>query len=157
MSLSKGLKKLLDELVDLIGTGEVREVEVERRTFGGWRIRVSKAGGDTPAFIPMPVGSAPPETQPAAADKSDGVDAADGLHAVTSPMVGLFYRSPSPEAPPFVSEGDVVSAGQTVCIIEAMKIMNEIEADTPGRVARIMVDNGSPVEYNTPLFLLEPL
>jgi acetyl-CoA carboxylase biotin carboxyl carrier protein len=72
-------------------------------------------------------------------------------------MVGMFYRSSSPDAPPYAEEDDVVSAGQTVCIIEAMKIMNEIEADIKGRVVRILAENGKPVEYNTPLFLLEPL
>lgn len=155
MSLNKGLKKLMAELVDLIGKDEVGEVEVERRTFGGWRIRVSKAGSDMPAFVPVSAGAAPSDSQPGPPEASD--DATAGLHAVTSPMVGLFYRSPSPDAQPFVSEGDVVSAGQTVCIIEAMKIMNEIEADAAGRVARILVEDGSPVEYNTPLFLLDPL
>ena len=72
-------------------------------------------------------------------------------------MVGMFYRSPSPDSPPFVEEGDVVSEGQTLCIIEAMKIMNEIEADVKGRVVRVLIENAKPVEYNTPLFLLEPL
>ena len=69
----------------------------------------------------------------------------------------MFYRAPNPDAPAYVEEGDVVTPGQTVCVIEAMKIMNEIEADIKGRVVRILVDNGNPVEYNTPLFLMEPL
>ena len=71
-------------------------------------------------------------------------------------MVGTFYRSPSPDAESFVKEGDVVSPGQTLCIIEAMKIMNEIEAEVGGRVVKVLVENGKPVEYNTDLFLLEP-
>ena len=72
-------------------------------------------------------------------------------------MVGTFYRAPSPEAEPFVKEGDTVAVGQLVCIIEAMKIMNEIEAEVSGRVTRVLVENGKPVAYNTPLFAVEPL
>ena len=79
-----------------------------------------------------------------------------GTHTLRSPMVGMFYQSPSPDAPPYVTEGDEVTRGQTLCIIEAMKIMNEIESDVDGRVVRVLVDNASPVEYNTPLFLIEP-
>jgi acetyl-CoA carboxylase biotin carboxyl carrier protein len=71
-------------------------------------------------------------------------------------MVGTFYRAPSPDAPPFVSEGDVVNEGQVVCVIEAMKLFNEIQAETRGRVARILVENASPVEYGQPLLLLDP-
>ena len=71
-------------------------------------------------------------------------------------MVGMFYQSPSPDAPPYVAAGDAVTKGQTLCIIEAMKIMNEIESDVSGQVVRVLVDNASPVEYNTPLFLIDP-
>ena len=76
---------------------------------------------------------------------------------VSSPMVGTFYRSPAPDADPFVEIGDIVEVGQTVCIIEAMKLMNEIEAEVKGRVARILVDNAQPVEFGQKLFLIEPL
>ena len=71
--------------------------------------------------------------------------------------MGLFYRAPAPDAPPHVQEGDTVGPGQTLCVIETMKIMNDIESDIAGRVAQILVENGRPVEYNTPLFLIEPL
>ena len=71
-------------------------------------------------------------------------------------MVGMFYQSPNPEAPPYATEGDEVTRGQTLCIIEAMKIMNEIECDVNGRVVRVLVENAAPVEYNTPLFLIDP-
>ena len=77
-------------------------------------------------------------------------------HIVKSPIVGTFYAGPSPDAGPFVRVGDFVEAGQTVCIIEAMKLMNEIEADIGGEVARILVENGQPVEYGEPLFALRP-
>jgi acetyl-CoA carboxylase biotin carboxyl carrier protein len=81
---------------------------------------------------------------------------ADDLHVIKSPIVGTFYAAPNPEAGPFVKVGDTVKAGQTVCIIEAMKLMNEIEADISGEVARILVENGQPVEYGEPLFALRP-
>lgn len=79
------------------------------------------------------------------------------LITITSPMVGTFYRSPSHDAPAFVEEGSIVKKGQPICIIEAMKIMNEIEAESDGKVVSILVDNGQPVEYGEPLFLLEPM
>jgi acetyl-CoA carboxylase biotin carboxyl carrier protein len=82
---------------------------------------------------------------------------ADDLHVIKSPIVGTFYSAPNPESGPFVKVGDTVQAGQTVCIIEAMKLMNEIEADISGEVARIMVENGQPVEYGEPLFALRPM
>ena len=88
----------------------------------------------------------------------DSVESDDNsrYHTVKSPMVGMFYISPNPEAPSYVQEGDAVTEGQILCIIEAMKIMNEIEADVKGRVVRSLVENATPVEYNTPLFLIDP-
>lgn len=76
-------------------------------------------------------------------------------HKILSPMVGTFYRSPSPGAEPFVKEGDIVKKGQVVCIIEAMKVMNEIESDVTGKIVKVLVENGKPVEYNQPLFLVD--
>ena len=81
---------------------------------------------------------------------------ADDLHVIKSPIVGTFYAAPNPEAGPFVKVGDMVQAGQTVCIIEAMKLMNEIEAEISGEVVRILVENGHPVEYGEPLFAVRP-
>lgn len=86
-----------------------------------------------------------------------GADAAvNHLEPIVAPMVGTFYRSPSPDAPPFVNEGDFVDEGQVVCVIEAMKLFNEIQAEKRGRVARILVENASPVEFGQPLILLDP-
>ena len=98
------------------------------------------------------------EPEPAVAEQAalPAAVRADDLHVIKSPIVGTFYASPNPESGPFVKVGDVVQAGQTVCIIEAMKLMNEIEADISGEVARIMVENGQPVEYGEPLFALRP-
>jgi acetyl-CoA carboxylase biotin carboxyl carrier protein len=102
----------------------------------------------------------PAESVPTAAPESSSPvrpeSPADDLHVIKSPIVGTFYAAPSPEAGPFVKVGDTVEAGQTVCIIEAMKLMNEIEADIGGEVTRILVENGQPVEYGEPLFALRP-
>ncbi|MEO1961117.1 MAG: acetyl-CoA carboxylase biotin carboxyl carrier protein, partial [Paracoccus sp. (in: a-proteobacteria)] len=76
-------------------------------------------------------------------------------HVIKSPLVGTFYRAPAPGAPPFVEEGDIVSPGQVLCIIEALKVMNEIESDVRGKVVKILVENGQPVEYGQPLFLID--
>ena len=145
----------LRELVGLVGEENIQEIEIERRILGGGKIRVVGARGYS-----APVHSAihfQPEVSKGAAPEHVEPDEAAGLHTIPSPMVGMFYRAPNPDVPIYVEEGDVVSPGQTLCIIEAMKIMNEIESDIKGRVARILVENGKPVEYNTPLFLLEPL
>ncbi|MDR7487669.1 MAG: acetyl-CoA carboxylase biotin carboxyl carrier protein, partial [Armatimonadota bacterium] len=91
-----------------------------------------------------------------AGEGEDRLAETDHLRPITAPMVGTFYRAPAPDAPPFVNEGDVVQPGQTVCIIEAMKLFNEIQSEVAGRVARILVENGSPVEYGQPLILIEP-
>jgi acetyl-CoA carboxylase biotin carboxyl carrier protein len=101
--------------------------------------------------------AAPRAAAPAAESTATAMEATNGHPAITSPMVGTFYRSPAPDADPFVEVGDVVEVGQTVCIIEAMKLMNEIEAETKGRVVKILVENAQPVEFGQRLFLLEPL
>ncbi len=88
--------------------------------------------------------------------EKEKVETKKNLHTVVSPMVGTFYRAPSPEAQPFVEMGSVVEKGQVLCIIEAMKLMNEVESEYGGKIVSILVDNGQPVEYGEPLFLLEP-
>ncbi len=154
LKLSQAVRDSLRELIALAGD-EVNEVEVEKRLFG-WKIRVSKSSGAqvlrAVAQPVPPAGSQPLQAteEPPAEQQANGIP-------IPSPMVGTFYRSPSPDADPFVKEGDVVSPGQTVCIIEAMKIMNEIEAEVGGRVTQVLPENGSPVEYDTPLFLVEPV
>ncbi len=99
--------------------------------------------------------AAAPAATPAA-DHSAPSAPADDLHTIKSPIVGTFYAGPNPEAGPFVKLGDTVEAGQTVCIVEAMKLMNEIESEISGEVVRILVENGQPVEYGEPLFALRP-
>jgi acetyl-CoA carboxylase biotin carboxyl carrier protein len=101
-----------------------------------------------PAPVPVNTPSSVPETA-----SSD--DYADEGHVITSPMVGIFYSSPSPEDPAFVTKGQDVKVGEVICIIEAMKIMNQIEADADGKVVRVLVENGDAVEYGQPLFVIE--
>jgi len=108
-------------------------------------VAATPARAETPRAESEPVAAPAPAAAPA-----------DDLHVIKSPIVGTFYAAPNPESGPFVKVGDTVQAGQTVCIIEAMKLMNEIEADISGEVARIMVENGQPVEYGEPLFALRP-
>jgi acetyl-CoA carboxylase biotin carboxyl carrier protein len=120
--------------------------------------RTLPAASETPEPGALP--PAPPQTAanvpPVLAVQSQAASAAVEEHIVKSPIVGTFYAAPSPDARPYVQLGDKVQAGQTVCIIEAMKLMNEIEADVSGEVVRILVENGQPVEYGEPLFALRP-
>ena len=110
-----------------------------------------QAANPHPPAAPAPSGAAPPPS-PAARPAED-----KKTFTVNSPFVGTFYRSASPETPPFVDVGQVVKKGQVLCIVEAMKLMNEIEAEQPGRLMEVLVQNGSPVEYGEPLFRLEPV
>ena len=142
----------LRKLLELFRASDLEEIEVQHSFWHGTRIRLTRSRAPSPVApaAPMPIAPAAP-TEPAPAEKTD-----DGLHEVLSPMVGTFYRSPSPETDPFVSEGDRIESGQTVCIIEAMKIMNEIPADVQGEVVEILVGDGQPVEYNQALFKIRP-
>jgi acetyl-CoA carboxylase biotin carboxyl carrier protein len=125
------------------------EVEIES---GDVRVRVQRA---SVAAAPAAPASAAPAGAPAERPLVADVPAPT-LVTLEAPMVGTFYRAPSPAVDPFVAEGDVVKEGQVLCIIEAMKLMNEIESKVAGRVARILIENGQPVEYGQPLFLIDP-
>ncbi len=157
MKISKQIIASAKELIDLIGADDVEEVEIERKLFGRGRIRIVRASQQAPIVQTL---AAPPASASAPVDVTkteDAISEDDGrYHTLRSPMVGMFYQSPNPEAPPYATEGDEVARGQTLCIIEAMKIMNEIECDVNGRVVRVLVENAAPVEYNTPLFLIDP-
>ena len=155
MKLSQALKDSLKELITIAGDG-VSEIEVEKRMFG-WKLRISKGSATQAVQIAAPAAApAVAKLAPASAEEEVAPANEPAGTPIPSPMVGTFHRSPSPDADPFINVGDVVSVGQTVCIIEAMKIMNEIEAEVGGRVTKVLVENGDPVEYNTPLFLVEP-
>ena len=141
----------LKKLIDLVQESGISELEV---TEGEEKVRIAKhAGNAAPVanyYAPPP---APVAAAPAAAPVSAAPAEPEGA-SIKSPMVGTFYRSSSPDAKNFVEVGDTVAAGDTLCIIEAMKLMNEIESDVAGTVKAILVDNGQPVEYGQPLFLI---
>lgn len=109
-----------------------------------------------PAAQPAPAAAAPVATQAAPVAASAPTEKADTYHTIFSPIVGTFYRAPAPDAEPFTQVGGSVAKGQTLCIVEAMKLMNEIESDINGTVVKVLVENGQPVEYNQPLFLIQP-
>jgi acetyl-CoA carboxylase biotin carboxyl carrier protein len=146
----------LKKLIDLVQESGIAELEV---TEGEERVKIVRSGRSAPesgaaaaSFAPPPAFPlAPAAPAPAAAE----APAAPEGHAVKSPMVGTFYRASAPDAKPFVEVGDTVKAGQTICIIEAMKLMNEIESDKDGVVKAILAENGQPVEYGEPLFIIE--
>src|SRR5580698_863227 len=149
----------LKTLIDLVSESGISELEV---TEGEGKVRIVKnappvyvqpSASYAPQYAaPAPLPGAAPEA-PAAAPATPAAVAPQG-HVVTSPMVGTFYRAPSPGAEPFVQVGDTVKEGQTICIIEAMKLLNEIESDKSGVVKEILVDNGQAVEYGQPLFVV---
>ena len=146
----------LKTLIDLVSESNISELEI---TEAEGKVRIVKSSG-APVVMQQPVAMvAAPAAAPAAgapaAPAADAAPAAPAGHAVKSPMVGTFYRSASPGAKPFVELGSVVKEGETICIIEAMKILNEIEADKSGTVTKILSENGQAVEYGQPLFIIE--
>ena len=144
----------LHTIIDILEASDVNEIEV---SFFGRKYRVTKSAPVENSLVSTPasqiVQTAPPldnrSLVPQPALVSDNVK-------ISSPMVGTFYRAPSPESPLFVEEGDRVTAGQTLCIIEAMKIMNEIESEVTGRISKILIENAQAVEYGQALFVIEP-
>ena len=142
----------LKTLIDLVSDSNVSELEI---TEAEGKVRIVKSSG-APMVVQQPaiLAAAPTVAAPAAVAVDTG-PALETSHAVKSPMVGTFYRSASPGAKPFLEAGDVVKVGDTICIIEAMKILNEIEADKSGIVRKILCENGQAVEYGQPLFLID--
>ena len=153
----------LKTLIDLVSDSNVSELEI---TEAEGKVRIVKSGPSQAMHVAQPVVSAAPvaaavapaqvvASAPAPAPAVEAAAAAESDdHVVKSPMVGTFYRSSSPEAAPFVEVGTQVKEGQTICIIEAMKILNEIEADKSGTITRIVAQNGQAVEYGAPLFVI---
>lgn len=153
--------KEIQTLIKFVSESGVDEVDIEKKDF---KISIRKAApivqaapqqivhASIPAPAPtasQPVAKAPEAPAPAAV-------VADKLITINSPMIGTFYRSSSPDKPSFVNIGDEVKAGSVVCIVEAMKLFNEIESEISGKIVKILVDNATPVEYDQPLFLVEP-
>ncbi|WP_293659757.1 acetyl-CoA carboxylase biotin carboxyl carrier protein [Rhodoferax sp. OV413] len=147
----------LKTLIDLVSESNVSELEI---TEAEGKVRIVKGGGAmVQGYAPAPVYAAPAPTAAPAAPPAEiaapAAVAAPAGHTVKSPMVGTFYRSSSPGAKPFVEVGDAVKEGDTICIIEAMKILNEIEADKSGTVKQMLCENGQAVEYGQPMFIIE--
>jgi acetyl-CoA carboxylase biotin carboxyl carrier protein len=138
-------------LADLLREYGLSEVEVERE---GVRVRLRRELAAPSAAPAVPASASVAPALPMAAAASAAGEA--HLLTIEAPMVGTFYQAPSPDASPFIRDGDRVKKGQVVCIIEAMKLMNEIESKVAGRVVKVLVENAQPVEYGQPLFLLEP-
>lgn len=145
--------KELKELLQLMEEHGLAEIELERE---GLRVRLKKAGAVTETVVERVAPALPAAAFPAPPAAPGAEPAAPKGQTITSPMVGTFYRAPSPESPPFVELGQVIEPGQVVCILEAMKLMNELKAEIKGRVVQILAENGQPVEFGQPLFLVEP-
>jgi acetyl-CoA carboxylase biotin carboxyl carrier protein len=150
-------KKRIEELIRLVEESDIHELHV--RSFLS-SVRIVKEVGQqavqaVPEYAPAsraPVPSAPEEE----ASEETAEDRDSGLLPITSPMVGTFYQAPSPESPPYVRQGDHVTKGQVVCIVEAMKLINEIESEVTGTIVRVAVENAQPVEFGQTLFMVEP-
>lgn len=155
----------IKKIIKLVEHSDVDEVEIEEE---GKKIRVAKNRNSTggypqpvmqmpmyqPVQAPQPQAAPPPASAPQAEEKPKPAEKT--YHEIRSPIVGTFYRAPSPDAEPYVEVGQAVKAGDVLCIVEAMKLMNEIESDIAGTVVKIAVDNARPVEYNQVLFYIDP-
>ena len=160
-------QKELKELIEFLKQQDIAEFELER---GDVKVRIKRAvPGANVSIEPRPVHVVPIASHPEIAIKPTGEVShsvaptavpspvpEEKLHIVKSPIVGTFYESPSPGAPPFVKTGDIVEVGQLLCIVEAMKLMNEIESDVAGEVVKKLVNNGQPIEYGQELFAIRP-
>jgi acetyl-CoA carboxylase biotin carboxyl carrier protein len=157
--------KQIQELVKMVNKSNISELSIEQDKF---KITIKQKDNEAPQVITVPVATAPVQTVAAvapaaapapaatAAPAAPAAPKADNLVTIKSPMIGTFYRSAGPDKAPFVNVGDEVSSGKVVCIIEAMKLFNEIESEVSGKIVKVLVDDASPVEYDQPLFLVEP-
>jgi acetyl-CoA carboxylase biotin carboxyl carrier protein len=158
-------QKELKELIEFLIEKDIAEFELER---GDVKVRIKRAAEPVVTAVPAPVPYVAVHPAPATEIASMPATVSQGapekavpaveenLHVVRSPIVGTFYESPSPGSPPFVKAGDVVEVGQVLCIVEAMKLMNEIEADAAGEIVKKLINNGQPIEYGQELFLIRP-
>ncbi|OLC16331.1 MAG: acetyl-CoA carboxylase, biotin carboxyl carrier protein [Candidatus Rokubacteria bacterium 13_1_40CM_69_27] len=144
----RAVTELARQLGALLSELDLTEIEA---SIGGVRVRLQRASAPAPVAV-QPIVAAAAAVHPSPVAEV----APTSMITIEAPMVGTFYRASSPTAEPFAHEGDVVKEGQVLCIIEAMKLMNEIESRASGRIAKILVENGQPVEYGQPLFLIEP-
>jgi len=147
--------KEIKEMLNLMSENSLVELEIEK---DGMRIRLKKAAAANenysgPIVIERQKISQEPVNEPAALSEKSSIKALE----IKAPMVGTFYRAPSPEAPPYCEVGQVIEPGQVVCIIEAMKLMNEIKSEVRGKLVEVLVDNAEPVEYGQSMFIIEPI
>ena len=154
--------KQIQDLVKMVNKSNISELTIEEKDI---KITIKQKEDKyvtaapmqaVPQMQAMPVAAAPVASAPAAAATATPPKAADNLITIKSPMIGTFYRKPAPDKPNFVEEGDEVRNGKVVCVIEAMKLFNEIESEVSGKIVKILVEDSSPVEYDQPLFLVEP-
>ncbi|MCP9455741.1 MAG: acetyl-CoA carboxylase biotin carboxyl carrier protein [Nitrospira sp.] len=145
----------VQDLITLLRKNNLTELEIEQQ---GFRVRLRYEVGVRPATGSLTdTAVVPPQgNQSLVKEATPSEEDTSGLVTITSPIVGTFYRSPSPDADPYVEEGDYVKKGQVLCIVEAMKLMNEIESETDGRIVKILAESTKPVEYGQPLFLIDP-
>jgi acetyl-CoA carboxylase biotin carboxyl carrier protein len=150
--LLSGHSEAIQSFIDLLKQHNLAELEFERE---GFRIRLKRESAAGSILVPKSdsmSGAASQTESPTALAPEDTA----GMVTITSPIVGTFYRSPSPDADPYIEEGDAIKKGQVLCIVEAMKLMNEIESEVDGRVIKILAESTKPVEYGQPLFLIDP-
>jgi acetyl-CoA carboxylase biotin carboxyl carrier protein len=157
--------KQIQELIKLVNKSNIGELSIEEKDF---KISIKQKEekfyqAEAPQYAQMPVYSQPPmvmappqQTPPASAGTEAAAQKADNLITIKSPMIGTFYKRPSPDKPNFVEPGDEITPGKVVCIIEAMKLFNEIESEISGKIVKVLVEDASPVEFDQPLFLVEP-
>jgi acetyl-CoA carboxylase biotin carboxyl carrier protein len=152
---------LIKKLVKIFNTSGITDLEIEEE---GFKIKIANKVRNTqetlipqaavqPSTIISPASSTPTNETPS---EEKIIESTNNYHEVKSPIVGTFYRAPAPDADAYVQIGDSVAVGTVLCIVEAMKLMNEIESDTDGKIVKVLVENGKPVEYNQPLFLIQP-
>ena len=149
---------LVKKLVKIATSNDISGLEIEEN---GFRVKIDKEIKTvqttfTNPQLGTPIISGSSNNAPMAAPVEEKKAEAENLHEIKSPIVGTFYRAPAPDADPYIQIGDTVAVGSVLCIVEAMKLMNEIESDMGGKVVKILVENGKPVEYNQPLFLVQP-
>ena len=147
--------EFVESLIRMLDESSLDNLEIRR---GGTRIRLSKSAGGNVVASASQTNSAAPDTAPPTEEPAPppAKAASANLVEITSPMVGTFYRAPSPEAAPYIEVGSTVAAGDVLCVIEAMKLMNELECETSGRIVEICVDNAEPVDFGQVLFRVEP-
>tara|TARA_B100002052_G_C15850235_1_gene584665 strand:- start:260 stop:715 length:456 start_codon:yes stop_codon:yes gene_type:complete len=147
--------KEIQDIINFIKKSDLDDVSIETENY---KIRVKKNNGNyTTTELPKEVKVSAPKSQQEVKKVEEKKESTSSNNLIIkSPMIGTFYRSPNPESDPFVSEGDTIKVGQTICIVEAMKLFNDIESEVSGKVVKILVDDNSPIEFDQPLFEVEP-